>query len=162
GARVGVGADRHRWDRRRCRGGRRAGVVAGDHRLPEDEGDTEEAEASNWGGDHGDSKVRISGWACRPPNGGHGRVAGVHPGRRRYPPGVAGHDPHRSYPRDLAARVRESWPSSGEPLPACLDHVLDTAYHASFLRDEERPVTCRILVASPSSIADGGGPPDAL
>jgi hypothetical protein len=68
----------------------------------------------------------------------------------------------RSYPRDLAERVRAAWPANGEPLPACLERVLDTAYHASFLRDEDRPVTCRLLVAGPSALAVDSGPPDAL
>jgi hypothetical protein len=69
---------------------------------------------------------------------------------------------HRSYPRDLAERVRDAWPADGEPLAPCLEVVLDTAYHASFLRDEERPVTCRILVASPDTLDRAGGPPEAL
>jgi hypothetical protein len=68
----------------------------------------------------------------------------------------------RAYPIDLAARVRDVWPAHGEPLPKALERVLDTAYHASFLRDEERPVTFRILVAPPSAIAGDAGPPEAL
>jgi DisA bacterial checkpoint controller nucleotide-binding len=71
-------------------------------------------------------------------------------------------EPHRSYPHDLAERVRATWPPDGEALPACLEVVLDTTYHASFLRDEERPVTCRILVASPDVLDRTAGPPDAL
>ncbi len=68
----------------------------------------------------------------------------------------------RFYPRDLAARVREVWPSDAQPLPAALDSLLDTAYHASFLRDEERAVTCRILFAPPEAIPTDGGPPASL
>ena len=68
----------------------------------------------------------------------------------------------RSYPRDLAARVREVWPAGAHPLPATLEALLDTAYHASFLRDEERAVTCRLLVAPAESIAAEGGPPTGL
>jgi hypothetical protein len=68
----------------------------------------------------------------------------------------------RAYPRDLAVRVRAAWPDCGDPLPPCTERVLDTAYHASFLRDEERPVTCRILVAPPSDVGGDGGPPDRL
>src|SRR6202044_2230178 len=51
-------------------------------------------------------------------------------------------DVERSYPSHLAARVRGSWPADALPLPARLEVLLDTAYHASFLRDEERPVAC--------------------
>jgi len=68
----------------------------------------------------------------------------------------------RAYPSDLAARVREVWPESGAPLPRGLERVLDTAYHASFLRDEERPVTFRLLVAPKRALPDDAGPPDAL
>jgi hypothetical protein len=70
--------------------------------------------------------------------------------------------PARLYPRELAARVREAWPADAERLPASLETLLDTAYHASFLRDEERPVTCRILVAPASTIDAEGGPPTGL
>ncbi len=68
----------------------------------------------------------------------------------------------RSYPHDLAARARERWPDSGLPLPARLEAILDTAYHASFLHDEERPVTCRILALAPSELPEDGAPPSGL
>lgn len=71
-------------------------------------------------------------------------------------------DPLRAYPHHLAERVREVWPADGAPLPTALERVLDTAYHASFLRDEERPVTFRMLVAPPSALRDDMGPPEAL
>lgn len=68
----------------------------------------------------------------------------------------------RAYPRDLARRARALWPSDGLPLPASLEEILDTAYHASFLREEERPVTFRLLVASPEAITNDAGPPEGL
>lgn len=68
----------------------------------------------------------------------------------------------RAYPHHLAERVREVWPADGAPLPTALERVLDTAYHASFLRDEERPVTFRMIVAPPRALRDDGGPPEAL
>ncbi|HEU4410045.1 MAG TPA: hypothetical protein VFS43_32625 [Polyangiaceae bacterium] len=68
----------------------------------------------------------------------------------------------RAYPHDLAALVRESWPASGLPLPGRLETVLDTAYHASFLRDEERPVSCRILALPPDELPDDAAPPAGL
>lgn len=68
----------------------------------------------------------------------------------------------RAYPADIAARVREAWPAMAFPLPSQLEAVLDTAYHASFLRDEERPVTCRILVIDPDELPKDAGPPTGL
>ncbi|HEX3762108.1 MAG TPA: hypothetical protein VHW23_25580 [Kofleriaceae bacterium] len=70
--------------------------------------------------------------------------------------------PERSYPRQLAQRVRDGWPAGARPLPAGLEAILDAAYHASFLHDEARPVACRILVISPDELAADGGPPGAL
>jgi Probable sensor domain DACNV len=71
-------------------------------------------------------------------------------------------DGERSYPQELAERVRDSWPPDAYPLPKRLVTVLDVAYHASFLRDEERPVTARILVLPPSELALDTGPPAGL
>jgi hypothetical protein len=68
----------------------------------------------------------------------------------------------RNYPGQLAARVVESWPADASPLPRRLAALLDTAYHASFLRDEERPVMCRILVLPRAQLADDSGPPWGL
>lgn len=78
------------------------------------------------------------------------------------PPSRAERADARAYPRDLAKRVRALWPPDGMALPTGLESVLEAAYHASFLREEERPVTFRLLVAPPSALEDGGGPPDAL
>ncbi len=71
-------------------------------------------------------------------------------------------DSVRAYPRDLAKRVRALWPQDCSPLPAALEAILDTAYHASFLRDEERPVTFRLVVAPPSAFSTSAGPPAEL
>ncbi len=71
-------------------------------------------------------------------------------------------DVERSYPSELATHVRAAWPAGARPLPARLESVLDVAYHASFLREEERAVTCRVLVLPPSELAAEGGPPSAL
>jgi hypothetical protein len=68
----------------------------------------------------------------------------------------------RSYPHHLTERVRWAWPQGGAPLPRNIESLLDIAYHASFLRDETRPVTCRIMVAPPLSLSNEGGPPNAL
>ncbi|HEV7558100.1 MAG TPA: hypothetical protein VGO00_21680, partial [Kofleriaceae bacterium] len=68
----------------------------------------------------------------------------------------------RAYPHDLAGRVRTSWPADASPLPRRLDEILDAAYHASFLRDEARPVTCRLIAVSPEALPMDDGPPSAL
>jgi hypothetical protein len=71
-------------------------------------------------------------------------------------------DLERSYPKDLAARVRAVWPADARARPPRLDALLHAAYHASFLRDEERPVTFRMLVVPPGELPPGGGPPGSL
>jgi hypothetical protein len=71
-------------------------------------------------------------------------------------------DVERKYPNDLAERVRDAWPADAYPLPERLVTILDVAYHASFLRDEERPVTARILVLPPSELRLDTGPPSGL
>lgn len=68
----------------------------------------------------------------------------------------------RRYPTELAERVRGSWPADAHPLPERLVTILDVAYHASFLRDEERPVAGRILVLPPSELPLDTGPPAGL
>jgi hypothetical protein len=71
-----------------------------------------------------------------------------------------------AYPPDLAARTEERW-SSLPPGPALpprplLEQILSTAFQASLLRDEERPVTIRLLLAEPDELPASGGPPGGL
>jgi hypothetical protein len=68
----------------------------------------------------------------------------------------------RKYPKDLAERVRDSWPAHAYPLPKQLVTIFDVAYHASFLRDEERPVIGRLLVLPPTELPPDTGPPTGL
>ncbi len=68
----------------------------------------------------------------------------------------------RRYPVDLAERVRANWPADARALPDQLDAVLDAAYHASFLQDEDRPVACRVLVIPPHELPTDDGPPTGL
>jgi len=75
---------------------------------------------------------------------------------------MKGMQPPRCYPSDLAAKVRQSWPADADPLPRTLERVLDAAYHASFLREEERAVSCRIALASPAALGSDGAPPFGL
>ncbi len=58
--------------------------------------------------------------------------------------------------------MRLSWPPTAADLPASLEAILDTAYHASFLRDEARAVHCRLAVVAPDRLASDDGPPTGL
>ena len=64
-----------------------------------------------------------------------------------------------AYPFELAAFVREAWPADAPPLPTHLEALLSIAYQASLLREEERPVTLRIVVAPPDAFPQSAGPP---
>lgn len=65
-----------------------------------------------------------------------------------------------AYPRDLAQFVydRLEGRSVACDLPS-LTHVLSAAYQASLLREEERPLTFRLLLAPPESLPLEDGPP---
>lgn len=75
-----------------------------------------------------------------------------------------------SYPEDLARFVRDRWSDVPEPpggidlLPdaATLEDFLSACYHASLLREEERPVTFRAILAAPALFASEGRPPEGL
>lgn len=59
------------------------------------------------------------------------------------------------YPADLALMLRHRWQEAGFQLDAlpsadALGTLVDTAYQASLLREENDPVRCRILVTSPT------------
>jgi hypothetical protein len=64
-----------------------------------------------------------------------------------------------AYPFELAAFVREAWPADAAPLPPRLEELLSIAYQASLLREEERAVTLRMVVASPDVFPLSAGPP---
>jgi hypothetical protein len=78
-----------------------------------------------------------------------------------------------AYPRELAQFIRKHWvgmarekPAPGAmcslPTDTSLERLLSTIYQASLLREEERPVTFRVIVGPPSSFPEDGGPPDGL
>ena len=80
-----------------------------------------------------------------------------------------------AYPDDLARYVREHWDGSArdaegecderdEGLPATpvLEALLSTCYQASLLRDEDRPVTFRLIFADPDLFPKEEGPPEGL
>ena len=79
-----------------------------------------------------------------------------------------------AYPNDLAHFVRACWEdyaggadgSGYEPTEApetlVLERLLSTCYQASLLREEERPVAFRAILAAPEDLPEGGGPPGGL
>ena len=71
-----------------------------------------------------------------------------------------------AYPPELARFVRQAWESAAgaPPTPdgAQLERVLTVAYQASLLRDEDRTVRVRIVVAPPEAFDPHGGPPSGL
>ena len=67
-----------------------------------------------------------------------------------------------AYPFELAAFVRSVWPGDAAPLPEHLDELLSIAYQATLLRDEERGVTLRIVVAPAETFPASGGPPHGV
>jgi len=75
-----------------------------------------------------------------------------------------------SYPGDLARFVRDRWrdvqepPRGVDPLPdaAALEGFFAACYQASMLREEERPVVLRAILAEPALSAPEGRPPEGL
>lgn len=65
-----------------------------------------------------------------------------------------------AYPRDLAQFVHDELAATGQASDVpTLVHVLSAAYQASLLRDEERPLTFRLLLGDASVLPIEGGPP---
>jgi hypothetical protein len=68
-----------------------------------------------------------------------------------------------AYPPQLALYLRHEWEiATGAPLPfesAHLERILTVAYQASLLRDEDRPVRVRLVLAEPEAFSPLGGPP---
>ena len=63
----------------------------------------------------------------------------------------------RAYPADVSARLGRRWCEAGPSLvrlpgPRALDEIVETAYHASFLHEEQRSLRFRLLVAAPSAL----------
>lgn len=75
-----------------------------------------------------------------------------------------------SYPEDLAGLVRCQWTDTPQPsgsrstLPeaAALKNFFAACYQASMLREEERPVVFRAILAEPDLFDPGGRPPEGL
>jgi hypothetical protein len=82
-----------------------------------------------------------------------------------------------SYPADLAEVVVRAWhdgaastdescdPAHGDgglPAPDVVETVLSTCYQASLMREEERAVRFRLIVADPAVFPTGAGPPHGV
>jgi hypothetical protein len=82
-----------------------------------------------------------------------------------------------AYPRELAAFVVEHWEADDpelkpgevsyhiyETLPnlPTLERLLSACYQASLMREEERPVSFRLILAAPGLFPPEGGPPSGL
>src|SRR5215213_10654240 len=86
------------------------------------------------------------------------------------PAGSSYADAGYSYPGDLARFVRDRWrdvpePSGGvDPLPeaAALEGFFAACFQASMLREEERQVVFRAILAEPALFAPEGRPPEGL
>lgn len=78
-----------------------------------------------------------------------------------------------AYHEDLAWFIRNRWAAAAQekdggmlaaslPPPPFLEDLLSTCYQASLLREEERPVRVRLMVAAPELLLDREVPPLAL
>jgi hypothetical protein len=70
-----------------------------------------------------------------------------------------------SYPGQLTELVKRAWPAdllTYLPTDWQLRLLLDVAYHASLLREEQRPVTFRLLFGHPDDVIKSDQPPTAL
>ena len=69
-----------------------------------------------------------------------------------------------TYPRELARKIISYWPVADDPLDKlppeeAVVALLSEAFQASLLREESRPVTCRLALVTPSELSDAAGPP---
>jgi hypothetical protein len=70
-----------------------------------------------------------------------------------------------AYPADLATFVRDVWnedPAPSSALTPHLEELLSTAYQATLLRDEERHVIFRLVLAPPETFPPTAGPPRGM
>ena len=68
--------------------------------------------------------------------------------------------PEYAYPSDLARLVRSRW--SEAPDAAVLERFYSACFQASLLREEERAVTFRAILAEPTRFPETGRPPESL
>ena len=72
-----------------------------------------------------------------------------------------------TYPRELAEKILSEWPDVTNPLDdlppkEALISLLSEAFQASLLREEGRPVRCRLVLINPSELSEAEGPPTGM
>lgn len=72
-----------------------------------------------------------------------------------------------TYPRELAEKIISEWPrvtNPSEELPSLegLISLLSEAFQASLLREESRPIRCRLVLINPSELSEAEGPPTGM
>jgi len=72
-----------------------------------------------------------------------------------------------TYPRELAEKIIVEWPEVTNPLDdlppmEALISLLSEAFQASLLREEGRPIRCRLVLINPSELSEAEGPPTGM
>ena len=72
-----------------------------------------------------------------------------------------------TYPRELAEKIISEWPEVTNPLDdlpprETLVSLLSEAFQASLLREESRPIRCRLLLINPCELSEAEGPPTGM
>jgi hypothetical protein len=72
-----------------------------------------------------------------------------------------------TYPRELAEKIISEWPEVTNPLDdhppqETLVSLLSEAFQASLLREENRPIRCRLLLINPCELSEAEGPPTGM
>jgi hypothetical protein len=72
-----------------------------------------------------------------------------------------------TYPRELAEKIISEWPEGTNPLEELppledLISLLSEAFQASLLREESRPIRCRLVLINPSELSEAEGPPTGM
>jgi hypothetical protein len=72
-----------------------------------------------------------------------------------------------TYPRELTEKIISAWPAVTGPLDdlppkEALISLLSEAFQASLLREESRPIRCRLVLINPSELSEAEGPPTGM
>ena len=72
-----------------------------------------------------------------------------------------------TYPRELTEKIISEWPHVTNPLDdlppkKALVSLLSEAFQASLLREEHRPIRCRLVLINPSELSEAEGPPTGM
>ena len=72
-----------------------------------------------------------------------------------------------TYPRELAEKIISEWPEVTNPLDdlppkEALISLLSEAFQASSLREESRPIRCRLVLINPPELGEAEGPPTGM